>query len=366
MPRGAENGQVALNGIALGDDGLARPAEADLIVAVQVVVEPRKRVRPVEGGRRRIRHRQRRRIGREVQVRRHVGAGALVVAEEEQLVLDDRAAEAAAVHVAARLRILLAGLLQEVVRGLQLVALVVLEHAARELVGAALGHAVDDDARRAAVLGRVLVRLHLIFGHRVERHARLRALRSAAARVVVVLPVDEEQVVGGRLAVGAELAAFERPDLQHGHESRNRLHQAELAPVRARQTVDLRAGHVGADSAGRGFDERRLPGHGQRLRDARDLKRQVHRQLLADVDDQAGEHRRLKALQLGLDRVGAGQQRRNREPALAARHDDPLEAGVLVGGRDGDARQHRLRRVEDRAVDFRAPALRERGGREGQ
>ena len=43
-----ENRQVVLDRIALGDDGLARPAEADLVVAVHVVVEPRERVRPVE------------------------------------------------------------------------------------------------------------------------------------------------------------------------------------------------------------------------------------------------------------------------------------------------------------------------------
>lgn len=44
------------------------------------------------------------------------------------------------------------------------------------------------------------------------------------------------------------------------HEPRNGLHEAELAPVGARQTVDLRAGHVGADPAGGGLDERGLPG----------------------------------------------------------------------------------------------------------
>ena len=159
-----------------------------------------------------------------------------------------------------------AGLFQEVIGRLQLVVLVVLEHAAGELVGAALGHAVHDDAGRAAVLGAVLVRLHLVFGHRVERDARLRALRSAAARVVVVLAVDEEQVVGRRLAVRAELPAFERSDLQRRHQAGNRLHQAELTAVRARQPVDLGTGDVGADPAGGRLDQRRLRRDGQRLR----------------------------------------------------------------------------------------------------
>ena len=181
VPRGAQRRQVVLDRIALGDDGLARPAEADLVVRVHVVIETRKRVRSVKRRGRRVRHGERRRRRREVEVGRHVGARALVVAEEEQLVLDDRAAEAAAVDVAARVRVLLPGLFQEVVGRLQLAALVVLEHAARQLVGAALGHAVHDHAGRAAIFGGVGVRLHLVLRHRVERHARLRALRSAAA-----------------------------------------------------------------------------------------------------------------------------------------------------------------------------------------
>jgi len=54
------------------------------------------------------------------------------------------------------------------------------------------------------------VRLHLVLGHRVERDARLCPLRAAAARVVVVLAVDQEQVVRRRLALALNWSALER------------------------------------------------------------------------------------------------------------------------------------------------------------
>jgi hypothetical protein len=181
MTRGAQRRQVVLDRIALGDDGLARPAETDLVVRVHVVIETRERVRPMKRRRRRVRHGQRRRRRREVEIGRDVGSRAFVVGKEEHLVLDDRTADAAAIHVASRFRVLLSRLFKEVVGRLQRVALVVLEHAARKLVGAALRDAVHDHAGRTAIFGGVGVCLHLILRHRIERDARLRALRSAAA-----------------------------------------------------------------------------------------------------------------------------------------------------------------------------------------
>ena len=155
------------------------------------------------------------------------------------------------------------------------------------------------------------VRLHLVFGHRVERDARLRALRSAAARIVVVLAVDQEQVVRRRLAVRAELAAFERSDLQHRDQARNRLHQAELASVRARQPVDLGAGHVGADAARGRFDERRWAVTVSVSATPGDLQRQVEGQIPGRRSSTTSVRRQdLKAGQLRLDGVGAWEQRR--------------------------------------------------------
>src|SRR5439155_20325903 len=108
---------------------------------------------------------------------------------------------------------------------------------------------------------------------RVERDPGLRALLAAPPRVVVVLPVDEEQVARRGLAVGAELAAFEGAWLQHRYEPRNRLHEAELAAVRARQRVDLVAGDAGADPVRGGFHERRFGRDDKRFGDTREGQR---------------------------------------------------------------------------------------------
>ena len=143
------------------------------------------------------------------------------------------------------------------------------------------------------------MRLNLVLGHRVERDARLRALRSAAAGVVVVLPVDEEHVVGRRLAVGAELAAFERPDLERRHQAGDCLHEAELASVRARGIVDLVAGDIRPDVAGGRLDDGALRGHCHFFAHTRQVQRQVQRDFLADAQDEALARDRLEALKFG-------------------------------------------------------------------
>src|SRR4029079_8073852 len=133
---------------------------------------------------------------------------------------------------------------------------------------------------------------------RVERNARLRALRAAEARVVVVLPIDEKQVVRGRLAVGAELAAFERPDLQRGDKAGDRLHQTELAAIRARRVVDLVARDVRANVAGAGLDHRALGGDRDFFAHTGERHGERERDFLADVEDQTGALERLKSLEL--------------------------------------------------------------------
>ena len=143
------------------------------------------------------------------------------------------------------------------------------------------------------------MRLHLVFGHRVERHPRLRALRSAEARVVVVLAVDQKQVVRRRLTVGAELAALERSNLENRHEAGDRLHEAELASVRARGIVDLVAGDIRPDVAGGRLDDGALRGHCHFFAHTRQVQRQVQRDFLADAQDEALARDRLEALKFG-------------------------------------------------------------------
>ena len=99
---------------------------------------------------------------------------ALVVAEEEPLVLDDRAADRSAELVRCRFRQELAGdriglELRERVPRLEPVALVELEHAAAKLVRARLGLHRDDAGDRLAELGVVVLRRDLRFLNRLER-----------------------------------------------------------------------------------------------------------------------------------------------------------------------------------------------------
>ena len=80
---------------------------------------------------------------------------ALVVAEEERLVLEHRAAEGAAELVLLEVRLGAAGAVVEEVVGVEGVVAEELEGAAVELVGARLDLQVDDAAERAAELRRV-------------------------------------------------------------------------------------------------------------------------------------------------------------------------------------------------------------------
>src|SRR5206468_2254969 len=78
------------------------------------------------------------------------------------------------------------------------------------------------------------------------------------ARVVVVLPVHEKQITGRRLTVGAVLSAFERSDLEGGYQTGDCLHDGKLAPVSARQVIDIQVRDVGADRADGRLDQWQL------------------------------------------------------------------------------------------------------------
>src|SRR5688572_31250437 len=100
------------------------------------------------------------------------------VEKEECLVTNDRSAQIEAKGPSAAFRILVSVGFDERIDRAQLVVLEVEEAPAAEQVRARLGDGIDDDARRSAVLGGVLVRQYLELGHRVERDARLRARSS--------------------------------------------------------------------------------------------------------------------------------------------------------------------------------------------
>ncbi len=81
----------------------------------------------------------------------------------------------------------------------------VVEGASVELIRAALGHDVDDGARRLAIFRAIAVAQHLELSNRFDR----RVNQDGAVRtdVVVVRAVYQEQVVRGRVAVDGEIDA---------------------------------------------------------------------------------------------------------------------------------------------------------------
>jgi hypothetical protein len=171
-----------------------------------------------------------------------------------------------------------------------------------------------------------------------------------------VLAVDEEQVVGRRLPVGAELTAFKRSDLQRGHQAGNRLHQAELAAPGARRVVDFVAGDVGADVARRRLDHRTLGGDRHLFAHARQAHRQRHSNFLTDAQDEAGSRQRFESLQLRFQRIAAGHERGNDEAAFAARHGLAALARSFVRDRHGHPGKDELGLVGDRSVELGAAA----------
>src|SRR5205085_6927238 len=95
-------------------------------------------------------------------------AVALVVPEEEGLVLEDGAAEGAAKLVLLEVRLLATGAVVEKVVGVECVVAVELEAAAAQRVRAGLDLQVDDTAERAAEFRRVGGGLQLELVERVD------------------------------------------------------------------------------------------------------------------------------------------------------------------------------------------------------
>ena len=185
---------------------------------------------------------------------------ALVVAEEERLVLDDRAADDAAELVAVELR--LAGRRLEESGRVHARVAQELPAAAVERVGAAAVVDVDRRAGRAAVLGAHVVGDDLELADRVRRrlHHLVREALVARAVGVVVDAVDQEVVEGAAQAVDVERALARRVarrqrragELDAGREQRQR----RVLAGDERQGARLLAGDDLAALARVGLDER--------------------------------------------------------------------------------------------------------------
>jgi hypothetical protein len=131
----------------------------------------------------------------------------LVAAEEEGLVLDDRAAEGEAELVAPELRL---PVVEEVAR-VQVVVAQELEDRPVEGVGAGLGDGEEDAPGGAAVLGAVAVGEHPeLFDGLDADEQPLGAARRVVERVVECRPVELEEVLAGARARDREARAAPR------------------------------------------------------------------------------------------------------------------------------------------------------------
>ena len=232
-----------------------------------------------------LRRRHRRQVRRAL-----VDVVALVVEEVERLVLDDRAADRAAVLVLAEVGLRPAGEIVEVVVLVELRVAQELEAAPVHGVGARLDLQVHDAAQRAAELGRVGAGLQLELVERVDAGKQDHRLQPG---LVVVHAVEHVVVVARPLAVGRERRrraprqAAGAVDVRAGHAAHDAGHGSrEVDEVTAvqRQRLDLLFRHRRAELGRGGLDQRRRAGHGHRFLDRADLELQVEAEVLIDAE----------------------------------------------------------------------------------
>ena len=267
------------------------------------------------------------------------------------LVLHDRSADHAAPLTFGGRRLRQAALLGEEIRRRQRVRRRVPEEHALELVRARLGDGVDDRAARPSEFRVVHARHDLEFLDRFERGPHLRA-RARAERIVgIVAAVDRHEVVLARLPRGDDGVVahlVRRRELNAGHQGDGR----EVVAVHRRQLAQFVGADVAADLRARRVDERRLGGDFHRFRERSDAHRPVDDHRLPDLQDQAVAFERREALELRDHVVSAGAHLRRREAPIRAGQDLAERAGLLVGERDGHARQGAALFIRDPSGDF--------------
>ena len=241
---------------------------------------------------------------------REVGLGrgqpqALVVREDERLVLDDRAADRAAELVLREVALRPSRAVVEPVVGVEGIVAQELEDAAVELVRPRLDLEADDAAQRLAELGRVGARLELELLESVRAREDDHGLEPG---LVVVDPVEHVVVVARALAVRGEPRrrtpgqAARAVDVPSGDAAQDAGHRAgeahEVAAVEG-QGLDLLLDDGGAEIGRRGLQERRLGLDLDDLGHGAELERNVDAHLLVDADEHVRLRHLLEARDLG-------------------------------------------------------------------
>ena len=335
---------------------LAQPAHRPGVVGANLVVEADHRVPVVAVLDDRV---VERRPGREDPGAVRLVDLALEADEEVGLVPDDWPAQHEAPLALLDFGLRQPALVGEVVLFGQGVARHVAEHHARELVGAALGHGVDDRPAGAPVLGLVHARDHFELLNRLERRAYLGAGAGAQGVVAVVAAVDRHVVVLVRLPVrddGVVAHLRGRRELHAGQQGDG----GEVVAVHRRQFGQLAGADVAADVGGGEVDERAGAGDGHRLLKGANGHREIHGHRGADGEHQAGPLEGAEALERGDDAVAARHHGGEMVDAFGAGRGLAELPTVFVGDDDGDAGEGGPLFIESAAGDLRRPLLGER------
>ena len=276
----------------------------------------------------------------------------LIRAEEQHLVLLQRTAQRAA-HLLIRVR---QNRLRDEVLGRQLGVAEVAVGAAGELVGAGLRDRVHLHPERSALRDVEHVGDDLEFRDSIAAQLRLGAVadRADARRDLLAVEIQLE-LVGRADARGVRRHVIGR-DALHQHR------QLEPVPAGQRHVRHLLPVDVAGHLRRGGVHERRLARDRQGLRDARQLQRERHADVLADEHLHIGIDDRREPAQLRLHFVGAGRDVRNAVLAAFIGHRLIRTARAhLCRGHDR-AREHGLRFV-GHGAGKRSCVLSERGHR---
>ncbi len=303
-----------------------------------------------------------RRIDGDETARRQVAAGLLPAAVEEQLVLDDRAADVGGAGVGLRIGLQVgAGGNRRAVGGDRRAAAAEEERKraerlppeqvaalALEGIGARRGHGVVDHAHGLAEFGREAGGddLHFLNHHLGHRQQAQPGAVLLGVRVAVDHVVDAHGGAVGRQARHAELDVLDAGDAG--------LNEREVVGVARdqRQVVHLELAHgvadVDAGDVERGYI---AAAHRDRLADRPDRQRGIDRHRLADRQLDVSTLKLLEPLQLRDHAISADRQQRRAIETLLIGHHRAFSGGIDVGDRHGDARQHTARTVGDGALD---------------
>ena len=180
---------------------------------------------------------------------------AFIGGEEEELVLDDRAAERRAILLALERRLGIAvALVDEAFFGQRLVGILA-ENLAMEIIGARFGDGGDDRGAGLFIFGLVVLRNDAEFldGELAEGIATAVLLPRHAAFAQLVLEadaIDEDIDLAGRRGARREALVGFRVIVAHPRRERG---EAQEVAIRLRQDAQLLLADVGRDFAGAGF-----------------------------------------------------------------------------------------------------------------